>query len=181
VRQNVGWILNTCHRWVGPCARAEDLTQEVFIRVFQNLHSYRGELAGFRTWLHRITRNLLIDDYRRHRRERRTVSYDSADERMKSVFRSIPSSDISPEARVENQERKAALRGAFRLLDPELRKAVILRDVKGLAYEEISGLLNTPMGTVKSRVNRGRSEVFRLVRQRPELRPGHGSSASAVA
>lgn len=181
VRQNVGWILNTCRRWLGSCARAEDLTQDVFIRVFQNLHSYRGEMGGFRTWLSRITRNLLIDDYRRNRKERRTVSYDSADERLRTVLSSIPSSEFSPEACIERQERKAALRRAFRLLCPELREAVILRDVPGLTYEEISTLLKTPLGTVRSRINRGRIELLALVRQRSALRPGFGPSVSAVA
>jgi RNA polymerase sigma-70 factor (ECF subfamily) len=181
VRQNIGWIVSTCYRWAGCKIRAEDLTQEVFIRVFQNLHCYRGDLAGFRTWLRRITRNLLIDDYRRHGMERRTVSYDSADERTKCVLQSIPSSESSPEANFANQERKAVLRGAFRLLNPELRRVVVLRDVQGLAYEEISDLLKTPVGTVKSRVNRGRSEVVRFVRQHPELWPGYRSSASAPA
>jgi RNA polymerase sigma-70 factor (ECF subfamily) len=181
VRQNVGWILNTCYRWAGSEIRAEDLTQEVFIRVFQNLHCYRGDLTGLRTWLRRITRNLLIDDYRRHGKERRTVSYDSADERTRSVLQSIPSSESNAEANLANQERKAALRAAFRLLNPELRRVVVLRDVQGLAYGEISDLLKTPVGTVKSRVNRGRSEVVRFVRQHPELWPGCGSSASAPA
>ena len=181
VRQNVGWILNTCYRWAGSGARAEDLAQEVFIRVFQNLHSYRGDLAGFRTWLRRITRNLLIDDYRRHGKDRSTVSYDSPDERTKSVLQSIPSSESSPEANLANRERRAVLRGAFQLLNPELRRVVVLRDVQGLAYEEISDLLKTPVGTVKSRVNRGRSEVVRFVRQHPELWPCLGSSAPASA
>jgi RNA polymerase sigma factor (sigma-70 family) len=181
VHQNVGWILNTCYRWAGSGSRAQDLTQEVFIRVFQNLHCYRGDLAGFRTWLRRITRNLLIDDYRRHGEDRSTVSYDSPDERTKSVLQSIPSSESSPEANLANRERRAVLRRAFQLLNPELRRVLVLRDVRGLAYEEISDLLNTPVGTIKSRVNRGRSEVVRFVRQHPELWPGLGSSASASA
>ncbi len=181
VRWNVKWILNTCYRWAGSTARAEDLTQEVFIRVFQNLHCYRGDLAGFRTWLRRITRNLLIDDYRRHGMERKTVSYDSADERTRRILQSIPSGGSSPEASVANQERRAALRLALRLLSPELRSVVVLRDVQGLAYEEISDLLKTPVGTVKSRVNRGRYEVVRFVRQHPELWRCLGSSASAPA
>ena len=167
-------------RWAGSGTCAEDLTQDVFIRVFQNLHCYRGELAGFRTWLRQITRNLLIDDYRRHGKERGTVSYDSADERTKSVLQSIPSSESSPEANFATREREAVLRGAFQLLNPELRRVVILRDVLGPAHEEISDMLKAPVGTVKPRVNRGRSEVVRLVRQHPELWPGLGSSASAV-
>jgi RNA polymerase sigma-70 factor (ECF subfamily) len=181
VRRNVGWILRTCGQWAGSRARAEELTQDVFVRVFQTLHSYRGELAGFRIWLSRITRNLLIDDYRKNRKERSTVSYDSADERTRHVFSSVPSSGSSPEAGIERQERRAALRRGLRLLGSELREAVILRDVEGLTYQEISQLLMMPVGTVKSRVNRGRIELARLLRQGATLPHDFVPNASAVA
>lgn len=181
VRQNVGWILRTCSRWAGSRGRAEDLTQDVFIRVFQTLHSYRGELSRFRIWLNRITRNLLIDDYRRNRKARRTVSFDSADERTQSVLRAVPSGGTSPEADFERRERRAALCRALRLLAPEVREAVILRDVRGLTYQEIGQLLKMPVGTVKSRVHRGRIELVLRVRQQATLSTGLGPSASAVA
>jgi len=166
VRRNAGWITRACGRWAGSRARAEDLTQDVFLRVFQNLHSYRGELAGFRVWLSRITRNLMIDDCRRNRKERCTVSYDSPSEQTQRAVRSATSCESSPEARIEKRERKAALRRALRRLYPELRKAVILRDVRGLNYQEISQLLEIPVGTAKSRVNRGRIELVRLMGRR---------------
>ncbi len=171
VRRNVGWILQTCTRWVRSRARAEDLTQEVFLRVFQTLHSYRGEVAGFRIWLGRITRNLLVDDYRRNRRERGIMSYEGADEKTQFVIRSFASNDSRPEAEIEREERRTALRSALRLLNPELRETVTLRDVQGLSYREISRLQRTPIGTVKSRVNRGRIELIRLVRHRQEFDP----------
>jgi RNA polymerase sigma-70 factor (ECF subfamily) len=181
VRQNVGRILQTCSRWAGSRAQAEDLTQDVFIRVFQTLHSFRGELGGFRTWLSRITRNLLIDNYRRNRKERRTVSYDSPDEWTQRVLGPVTMSGFNPEAYIERQERRATLRRVLHQLGPDLREAVTLRDMQGLTYLEISQLLRTPVGTVKSRVNRGRIELVRLMRQREAARPGFGPSASAVA
>jgi len=181
VRQNVGRILHTCSRWAGSRTQAEDLTQDVFIRVFQTLHSFRGELGGFRIWLGRITRNLLIDDYRRNRKERRTVSYDSPDEWTQRVIRSVTMSGFSPEAYIERQERRATLRRALRLLDPDLREVVTLHDMRGLTYLEISQLLKTPVGTVKSRVNRGRIELVRLMRQRSASLPGFGPGTSAIA
>jgi RNA polymerase sigma-70 factor (ECF subfamily) len=165
VRCNVGWVFQTCLRWAGSRTRAEELAQEVFIRVFLTLHSYRGELGGFRTWLSRLTRNLLVDDYRKNRQERCTVSYDSADEQAHHAVRSVPSSEFSPEANIEWQERRVALRRALRKLDPELRRAVILRDMQDLTYQQISRSLKAPVGTVKSRVNRGRIELVRLMRQ----------------
>ncbi len=181
VRSNVGWIFQTCDRWTGSRARAEDLTQDVFLRVFQSLQSYEGEMGGFRTWLSRITRNLLIDDYRRNRRERGVMSYDGADEKMQHVIRSVLSCEYRPEAGIEKQERRAAMRRALRLLDPVLRESVVLRDVQGLTYREISQMLMTPVGTVKSRINRGRIELIRLMRQRAAVPRGFDSSASAVA
>ena len=181
VRRNVGWILQTCDRWMGSRARAEDLTQEVFLRVFQTLHTYRGEMAGFRIWLGRITRNLLIDDYRRNRRERGTMSYDGADEKIQYIVRSALSRESRPEAGIERQERKAALRGALQLLSPDLRETVMLRDFRGLTYREISRLLRTPVGTVKSRLSRGRIELIRLVRQRAALPHDLDPGASAIA
>jgi RNA polymerase sigma-70 factor (ECF subfamily) len=109
------------------------------------------------------------------------VSYDSADEQIQGVIRSIHSPECSPEGNMERLERRAALRKALRLVGPQLQEAVILRDVQGLTYQEISQLLETPVGTVKSRVNRGRIELARLVRQRAALLPGFESKASAVA
>jgi len=181
VRQNVGWILNTCGRWTGSRARAEELTQDIFIRVFQTLHSYQGERAGFRVWLRRVTRNLLIDDYRRNHNERRTLSYDGADEQTQRVIRSAACPGSSPEAGVERQERRAELCRALRLLGPQLREVVVLRDVKGLTYQEIGQQLMVPVGTVKSRVNRGRIELVRLLRQGAVLAHGFDPNASAVA
>jgi RNA polymerase sigma-70 factor (ECF subfamily) len=181
VREHAGWILHFCCRWTGIRSRAEDLTQEVFIRVYQNLDSYRGEQGGFRVWLGRIARNLLIDDYRKNRRERRNVSYDSANERTQIVIHAVHSGGHSPEADIEKAERKAVLRRALGSLGPELGKAVVLRDVRGLSYQEIAQLLGTPLGTVKSRVSRGRTELARLARQRAAALTRLDSRSSAVA
>jgi RNA polymerase sigma-70 factor (ECF subfamily) len=178
-QQNVNWIRGACRRWVGSFAHAEDLTQDVFLKVFQNLHSYRGERAGFRAWLNQITRNLLIDDFRRKQKEQHTISYDCANDRSKNVLESAANYGFNSVACGKKQEHRAALRKAFRMLSPELRKAVILRDVHGFTYEEISNLLNKPVGTVKSRVNRGRIQLAPLVRQYSGLRPHPHPKASA--
>ncbi len=182
VRWNAAWITRACGRWERSRTRAEDLTQDVFLRVFQNLHSYRGELAGFRVWLRRITRNLMIDDCRRHRMERCTVSYDSASEQTQRAARSAASGETSPEARLEKRERRAALRRALRGLGPDLREAIILRDVRGLTYQEISQLLEIPAGTAKSRVNRGRIKLVRMMRRHTAVGlPSFDPDVSAVA
>jgi RNA polymerase sigma-70 factor (ECF subfamily) len=153
----------------------------VFVRVFRTLHSYQGERTGFRTWLRSVTRNLLIDDYRRNRRSPRTLSYDSADEQTRHIVHSVPCRGSNPEARFERQEQRAAVSRALRLLNPELRQAVILRDVKGLTYREVSEQLMTPLGTAKSRVNRGRIELLRLLRQGTAFSHHFDPNASAAA
>jgi RNA polymerase sigma-70 factor (ECF subfamily) len=181
VRQNFGWIFSLCCRWARSKTHAEDLAQEVFIRVFQNLHSYRGERGGFRTWLRRIARNLLIDSYRGNRLEQQhTVSCDGTDDRVTNLIESVPSREFNPEDNLEKRERKAALRRALRLLGPGLRKAVILRDVQGLTYEEIGNRLNMPVGTAKSKVSRGRLRLARLLRQRWVMQAGIVPCTSAL-
>jgi RNA polymerase sigma-70 factor (ECF subfamily) len=149
--------------------------------VFRTLHSYQGERTGFRTWLCRITRNLLIDDYRKSRRSPRTLSYDSADGQIQHLIHSVPCRGYGPEARYERHEQRAAVSRALRLLNPELREAVILRDVKGLTYREVSEQLMTPLGTAKSRVNRGRIELLRLLRQGTAFSRHFSPNASAMA
>ncbi len=181
VRQNIGWVYVVCCRWTRSHSRAEDLAQEVFIRVFQSLDSYRGDGTGFRNWLRRIATNLLIDDYRKNRSVQLQTFSEGSDERIHGTLHSIPSCGRSQEDRIEWQERRAALRAALRMLPSQLREAVILRDVQGLSYQEIGQLLNLPIGTVKSRVNRGRIELTRVVRSRSVSLPGFHSSVAAVA
>jgi RNA polymerase sigma-70 factor, ECF subfamily len=165
-RRNAGWVMQACSHWPGSRSCAADLTQEVFLRAFRNLHLYRCEVAGFRPWLARLTRNLLIDSYRRMRRERPTVSYDSGDVTTQVVIRTAVSGEAPPDARIEARERAALLREGLAQLRPELRDAVILRDVHGLSYGEIGRRLRLPTGTAKSRVSRARAELTRLVRSR---------------
>ncbi len=172
VQGNVGWILRTCSRWVGSREKAEDVTQEVFIRVFQTLHSFRDERGGFRAWVSRITRNMLIDTYRRESRERNKALSFTQSEGAQGGTCPEPSIRIHPDSGIEKQERIAALRAGLLLLCTELREAVVLRDVEGLHYDEIALLLNTPVGTVKSRVHRGRIELARLVRHRMAFNQG---------
>jgi RNA polymerase sigma-70 factor (ECF subfamily) len=166
---------------VGGRDQAEDLTQDVFIRVFENLSTYRSELAAFPHWVRRIVRNLLIDDYRRTRKDRRLVSRDGAHEQLELILSLIQSHEPNPHAVMERRERRSALFEALRLLSRELREVVILRDLQGLGYEEIGDLLKIPLGTVKSRINRGRIELVKLVRQRLAARPAVGADAPAAA
>ncbi len=143
---------------------ARDLTQETFLRAFQNINRFRGD-ATLKTWIYRIAINQARNRWRWWRRRRRdaTVSLDATDERHEQpLAASLPSNDApNPEQETLARERENQLREALLGLRRSYREAVILRDVKGFSYEEIADLLQINIGTVKSRISRGRLELRR--------------------
>jgi len=156
-------IYNLCYRFLGRADQAEDLTQEVFIKVFRNLDSYNSEAGNFLTWIMSLTRNLLIDHYRQSKGERATVS--TEENHQVSLLETLPSHTPSPHAELEEKEKMNILKKGLDLLSPDLREAVILRDLEDLSYQEIGNILKIPDGTVKSRINRGRVELARILQR----------------
>ena len=154
-------VYNLCYRFTGNTSEAEDLTQEVFIKTFQNLRSFDYAQGSFATWLNRIARNHLVDHYRRTKMDRVTSSVDEDEE----GFTQMPAGDSSPAVAVEQRERKELLQAALDRLSPDMREAVILRDLQDLEYQEISQVLGVPEGTVKSRINRGRLELAKVLKR----------------
>ncbi len=159
-------IYNLCYRFTGRTHEADDLTQEVFIKVFQTLRSYDVIQGTFSTWLNRVARNHLIDHYRRTKKDRATSSLD--DELATRGEKS--SLEVEPGARVESRERQELLQRGLEQLSPDLREAVILRDLHDLDYQEIAQVLGVPQGTVKSRINRGRLELGRVLKRMEGMR-----------
>jgi RNA polymerase sigma-70 factor (ECF subfamily) len=159
-------IYNLCYRFTGRVEEAEDVTQEVFIKVFQTLKSYDAAQGSFSTWLNRVARNHLVDHYRRTRKERATSSLE--DELPRAEEKSSP--HMEPTGQVESRERREILQLALDKLSPDLREAVILRDLHDLDYEEIALVLKVPQGTVKSRINRGRLELGRVIKRMEGMR-----------
>jgi RNA polymerase sigma factor (sigma-70 family) len=141
-------VYRLAYRLTGNAHDAEDLTQEVFVRVFRSLHTYTP--GTFEGWLHRITTNLFLDSARRKSRIRFDALPDDADNRL-------PSPVATPDAAYLNQMFDADVEAALASLSPEFRAAVVLCDVEGLSYEEIADVLNLKMGTVRSRIHRGRA------------------------
>ena len=141
-------------------AEAEELTQECFLKVWENLDRYIPTEASLLAWIATLSRNLCIDHYRRHRREKgfRFVT----DEALTTL---LPGSH-DPQADAVRRERLRLLLDALDELADELADVVRLRDLDGLDYKEIAGVLDLPDGTVKSRLNRARVELARLVRTR---------------
>ena len=159
-------IYNLCYRFTGRVEEAEDVTQEVFIKVFQTLKSYDAAQGSFSTWLNRVARNHLVDHYRRTRKDRVTSSLE--DELSEAEQK--PSPQMEPTGEVESRERRETLQLALDRLSPDLREAVILRDLHDLDYEEIAQVLRVPQGTVKSRINRGRLELGRVLKRMEGMR-----------
>jgi RNA polymerase sigma-70 factor (ECF subfamily) len=161
-------IYNICYRFAGSTDQAQDLTQEVFIKMYGSLKSYDPQRAAFMTWMTTITRNLLVDYFRKSKQERMTDSLDSVPSEHEDTMplsERIPDKALPPDARVQSRETKEAVHRALQKLSPDLREAVILRDLQDMDYKEIATVLRVPEGTVKSRINRGRAELARLLQR----------------
>ena len=152
------------YRFTGRVDEAEDLTQEIFVKVYQTLDRYRAGDGSFTAWLMAVARNQAIDQYRRRRQERtRRVEDPERVERM-------PSDDETPLEDLERGQRAAIVHRGLRALPEDLRLPLILCDLQGLPYDEIAASLQLPLGTVKSRINRARLELAkRLASQRDAL------------
>jgi RNA polymerase sigma-70 factor, ECF subfamily len=154
-------LYNLSYRYTSRKEEAEDLTQEILIRVYQNLKSYRSEAGNFQNWILRVARNLIIDHYRQARRYPQPGGSEELETATVQDDR-IP----NPQRAAEQVEASRFLQEGLQALSPELKEAIILRDLEGMAYQEIADMLGVPDGTVKSRINRGRLELARLLMKR---------------
>ncbi len=155
VRRYKDQLLNFVYRFVGNQSDAEDIVQETFLRVYKNKHYYK-EIAKFSTWVYTIAGNLAKTELRRRKRHKIfSVSNFVNEERDFD----IPDEKRNPEAEVDGTIKEDIIQKAIEKLPPKFKEVIILRDVQGFAYEEISQILNIPLGTVKSRVNRGRLKL----------------------
>jgi len=152
-------VFNVAYKFVGRHDQAEDLTQDVFLKLYKSLDTF-DRRANFQTWLISVSRNLCIDHYRSVRKERETVNRD------------VDPADLAPaspgmraDTQLELRDRVHLLRRALDELAPTLRTAVMMRDLQEMTYQEIADRLSLPEGTVKSRINRGRTELARQVQR----------------
>ncbi|MEJ5915067.1 RNA polymerase sigma factor SigE [Pseudokineococcus sp. 1T1Z-3] len=157
VRDHSARVFRLAYRLTGNRHDAEDLTQEVFVRVFRSLSSYTP--GTFEGWLHRITTNLFLDQVRRKQRIRFDALADDATERL-------PGTDPGPERAFEHGNLDHDVQAALLELSPDFRAAVVLCDIEGLTYEEISRVLGVKIGTVRSRIHRARAQLRRALPHR---------------
>jgi RNA polymerase sigma-70 factor, ECF subfamily len=159
VKQHWRKVFNVAYKFVGKHDEAEDLTQDIFLKIFRSLDTF-DRRANFQTWLISVSRNLCIDHYRSVRKERETI-----DRQVDANELTPAAPDAGPIAALEQRDRVTLLRQALARLPESLRTAVVLRDLQELSYQEIADRLHLPEGTVKSRINRGRTELARQVRK----------------
>jgi RNA polymerase sigma-70 factor, ECF subfamily len=159
VRQHWRKVFNLAYKFVGRHDEAEDLTQDIFLKIFKALHTF-DRRANFQTWLISISRNLCIDHYRSVRKERETMARDVDASQLTPISR-----ERGPHSQLEQTDLKNLVRLALAELPPALRQAVVLRDLQEFSYQEIADQLGLPEGTVKSRINRGRLELARQLRR----------------
>jgi RNA polymerase sigma-70 factor, ECF subfamily len=152
-------VFNVAYKFVGKHDEAEDLAQDIFLKIFKSLDTF-DRRANFQTWLISISRNLCIDHYRSVRKERETIDRDVDANELSPV-----SHEESPAAALEQRDRVTLLRQALAALPDTLRTAVLMRDIQEWSYQEIADKLRLPEGTVKSRINRGRTELARQIRK----------------
>ena len=169
VRTHSARVYRLAYRLTGNPHDAEDLTQDVFVRVFRSLSSYTP--GTFEGWLHRITTNLFLDRVRRKQRIRFDGLSDDAAERL-------PGREPGPAQIYDERHLDDDIQAALKGLAPEYRAAVILCDIEGLSYEEIADTLGVKLGTVRSRIHRGRAQLRVALEHR---RPRHVTPAPRVA
>ena len=159
-------IYGICYRFTGSPTDAEDLTQDVFLKLYRSLSAFDPGKGAFSTWLTTLTRNLLVDHFRRTRQERATDSLDvtfNDDGEGPTKAEQLADTRRNQHDTVAVAQLRARIQHALRQLSPELREAVILRDLQDMDYKEIAGVLGVPEGTVKSRISRGRGELARVL------------------
>ncbi len=168
VRTHHKRVYGLCYRFMGNAADAEDVTQDVFLKIYSNLASFDAARGSLAVWITTMTRNLLVDNFRRSRNQRATGSldegWDGSDEQgfQKPIDR-LTASGPSPHDAAVRRELETMVQQALAQVSVELREAVILRDLQDLDYREIAQVLDIPEGTVKSRISRGRAELARLL------------------
>lgn len=154
-------IYNLAYRFTSRADAAEDLTQEVFIRVYRSLEQYNPKQGDLQNWLMRLARNLVIDDYRKRQR----APQDEAADDLEDHQYHLRAAGATAQRELERRELGVQVQAGIDKLSPDLRTCVILRDIEELSYQEIVDLLKIPEGTVKSRINRGRIELAKILRR----------------
>jgi len=172
VRTYQNKVYGLCRQLTGHSEDSQDLAQEVFIRAFRAIGSFRGE-ADFGTWLHRVTVNIWLNQRRKLSQKQTIVSLDETypDDEGGSPRHVVADDGVDPQLALESKELQILVRAALKDLSEEHRAVLVLREMEGYSYEEVSQMLDCTLGTVKSRLNRARSALKRRIM---EIASGQG-------
>ena len=154
-------IFNLAYRFTSSADAAEDLTQDVFIRIYRTLDQYDPKQGDLANWLMRLARNLIIDDYRHRQRNPQNTMADAVDDHSYH----LRAAGTSAHKEMERKELASQVQEGIDKLPEDLKTCVILRDIEELSYQDIVDVLKIPEGTVKSRINRGRIELAKILRR----------------
>ena len=166
VQEHYTRVYNTAVRMLGDTDRAADATQAAFVRAFSSLRSFRGE-ASFATWLYRIVVNVCLDELRDAARQPAGLTFVADDDEPQE--RSLPDEQADPARQAARHERQALVHEALQQLAPEQRIVLVLYDLNGFSYQEAAQVLEIPVGTMKSRLNRARNALKEVLRPHLEL------------
>jgi len=153
-------VFNMAYQFSGSYQEAEDLTQDIFLKLYHQLGKYDFE-KNFTAWLLTLVKNYMIDAYRRTRWEKR--QRDDFDKHLQAV-----SGTDNPETGLQEGENKKILWQGLNQLSPDVRMAVVLKEIQGKKYEEVADIMRLPIGTVKSRINRGRLQLAKILGDKKE-------------
>ncbi|HHV28550.1 RNA polymerase sigma factor [Acetivibrio mesophilus] len=161
-------VFNIAFRMLGNFDDASELSQEVFLKAYKSIKNFKGD-SLFNTWIYKVTTNACLDEIRK-RKNKKVVSLDEDIEiGGNEMKRQIKDDSPGPELTAEDNELKRAVKDSINMLSEEYRTVIVLRDIQGFSYEEISGIIKCPEGTVKSRINRARQALKKILQQKKEL------------
>ncbi len=160
-------VYNLSYRMMQNYDDAKDITQDVFIKVYQNLDKFNGE-SSFKTWIYRITTNTCLDELRKRKRKVTESLDENLDGEKGEISKQIPDNSPSPEESFLNTEKARIVKEALYSLQDDYKTIIILKDIKGLQYTEISEIMQISLGTVKSKLSRARKELRNILLKNKE-------------
>lgn len=161
-------VFNIAYRMIGNYEDANELAQEVFLKAFRSIKKFKGD-SLFSTWIYKVTANVCLDEIRK-RKKKVVISLDQEIEfNDGEVKRQIPDNAPTPDMEAETNELKSAVNESIAQLPDDYKSMIVLRDIQGFSYDEISKIVNCPEGTVKSRINRARQALKKILQGKKEL------------
>jgi RNA polymerase sigma-70 factor (ECF subfamily) len=161
-------VFNIAYRMLGNAEDASDVAQEVFLKIFKSISTFKEE-ASLSTWIYRIATNVCLDEIRKRKKEN-IISMNSTIQLEDGELNiQMETTDPRPDEILEEKELRDEVKDAIGCLKDEHKIVIILRDINGFSYEDISNILNCPLGTIKSRINRARNSLKNILLKRKEL------------